>query len=224
MARKRKGKAKPWTPRGTQQGRKVSPVQEEMIVQQYSLCGNMAEVARQMGLSYPVISRVIKAAEKTPALQQARSRALEDIAGRVHKKTDDILESITPEDMESGLIKTFDKEGRLIAAKSYGPSLMQKVTSAAILTDKLKVIQETKNALLQDQAADPNGLPLPGDVRTALKQIGDRVKRLRVIDIQLADNQPELANKIQEVAHKASLDEGIEDAEFEELDFDNPGA
>lgn len=222
MARKR-GKPRKERPRGTNTGRALTPLQKESIVQTYAICGNKREVARQLRLSYPTVLNVLKAAEGNKELQVARKRALEDMAGRVHLKTHEILESVGPKDLESGLIKKYDDEGNLVHVKGYGPSLMQKVTSAAILTDKMKVLQETKAALEQDRAYDPNALPLPQDVAAAVKQIGDRVKRLQVLDIQFADRNPEVADKVQEVAHKVSLDERIEDAEFEDLDFDNPG-
>lgn len=216
MAKKRK------QPKGRYRGKPLTGLQKEGIVQMYALCGNKTEVARHMGLSYPTVLTVLKEAENDSQLQKARQRAMEDLAGKVQHKTNEVLESITPEDMESGLIKKYDDEGNLVSVKGYGPSLMQKVTSAAILTDKMKVIQETKQALEQDRAQDPNALPRPGDVAEAIKQIGDRVKRLQILDIQFADRNPDVANKLQDVAAKASLDERLEDAEFEELDFDNP--
>jgi transposase-like protein len=219
MARKRKS---PSNPRGQYRGKPMTGLQKESIVQTYALCGNKREVARQLGVSYPTVLRVLKDAENDTQLQKARSRAMEDLAGKVQAKTNEVLESITPEDMESGLIKKYDDDGNLVSVKGYGPSLMQKVTSAAILTDKMKVIQETKQVLESDRSQDPTALPLPQDVQAAVKQIGERVKRLQILDIQFHDRNPEVAEKLQEVAVKASLDERITDADFEELDFDNP--
>lgn len=206
----------------TQQGRVLTSTQKEMIVQAYALTGNKALVCRQLHLAPATVAKVIKEAETDLTLQKVRVSALEDVAGQVHGKTTEILNSITGEDMESGLIKINNADGTLKSVKAYGPSLMQKVTSAAILTDKLKVIQETKAAITQDHAADPTALPLPGDMQEALKQIGQRVKRLRVLDVQFADHHPELASQVQDAAHKASLNEDIEEADYEELDFDNP--
>jgi len=209
-------------PKGHQQGRKLTQLQREMIVQTYAITGNQAEVARQMHISTQSVAKVLKEAESDLALQKARTRALDEVAGRVHGKAVEIIDSISPDDIESGLIKKYDDEGNLVSAKGYGPSLMQKVTSAAILTDKLKVIEETKKAIAQDHEGDPTKMPLPGDMQAALKQIGERVQRLRILDVQFAEHQPEIAQKVQEVAHKASLNEDIVDADYEELDFDNP--
>lgn len=211
--------------KGENRGRALTQLQRETIVQAYAITGNKAQVARDLHISYPSIIKVLREAESDRTLQEARRRALDDVAGRVHGKTVEILDSIGPQDIESGLIKTFDAEtGELKAVKAYGPSLMQKVTSAAILTDKLKVIEDTKAALSEDSSKDPNAMPLPQDMQTALRMISERVKRLRIIDVQLADNNPELVSQLQDVAHRASLNDNIEEADYEELDFDNPGA
>ena len=202
--------------------RKLTQTQKEMIVQTFAFTGNKSEVVRATGYSYPTVLKVIQEAESNKELQKARLSALEDVAGRVHGKTTDILDSIGPEDYEFGLIKKFNDDGELISAKSYGPSLMQKVTSAAILTDKLKVIEETKNAILSDGGDTSGAMPLPGDLQGALKMLGEKVKSLRILDVQFADNNPEAADKVQEVAHKASLNDNLEDADYEDLDFDNP--
>lgn len=219
MGKKRR---RPGDPKGRYRGRPLTALQKESIVQTYALSGNKREVARQLGVSYPTVLRVLKEAENDTQLQKARARAMEDLAGKVQAKTNEVLESITPEDMESGLIKKYDDDGNLVSVRGYGPSLMQKVTSAAILTDKMKVIQETKQVLEADRSQDPHALPLPGDVQAAIRQIGERVKRLQILDIQFADKNPEVTTKLQDIAARASLDERIEDADFQELDFDNP--
>lgn len=205
-------------------GRPLSQLQKEMIVQAYALCGNKAQVQREMGCSYQTVVNVIKAAETDRSLQAARKSALNDVAGKVHAKTEEILDSITEQDMESGLIKQYDPKDpdKLVAVKAYGPSLMQKVTSAAILTDKIKIIEETKIAMSADHAADPNRMPLPEDVQGSLRLLGQKIKGLRILDVQFADKHDDVAQKVQDVAHAASLHPDIEDADFEELDFDNP--
>jgi len=216
MARRR-GKKRP---KGSQQGVAPSPLQEEMIVQAYAVSGNKSEVARNMRMTVPTITKVLRKADSDIHLQKIRSHALEEIRGKVHGKAVEIIDSISPEDIESGLIKVHDDSGELVSVKSYGPSLMQKVTSAAILTDKLKVITETRQAMEQDRESDPASLPLPGDIESALQAIGEKVKRLRVLDVQFHDKNPELAERVQDAAHRASLNQEIEEASYEELDFD----
>ena len=215
----KKSKQHPFT-----KGRAVTQFQREMIIQAFALCGNKSEVARQMGCSDNTVRNVIKAAEADRSLQKARLSALEDVAGQVHGKTNEIIESIGPQDLESGLIKTYDKEDptKLKAVKAYGPSLLQKVTSAAILVDKIKAVEETKTLITSGGEEEAGQLMLPQDIQGALKLLGTKIKRIRMLDVQFNSKHEETASKVQEVAHKAELHPEVEDADFEDLDFDNP--
>lgn len=206
-------------------GRALTQLQREMIIQAYALCGNKSQTAREMGCSVATVHNVVKAAQLDRSLQKARSSALEDVAGQLHGKTVDILGSITDTDMESGLIKKHDDEGNLTSVKAYGPSLLQKVTSVAILTDKLKVVEDTKQALLGDGSGDPLAMPTPESVQAALKQLGVKIKSLRMIDIQFDRNNEEVASKVQDIAQAAELNKNVDEADYEDLnpiDFDNP--
>ena len=208
-------------------GRALTQLQREMIGQAFALCGNKAQVSREMDCSYQTICNVVKAAQQDKALQKARMSALESVAGRLHGKTVEIIDSIKPEDMESGLIKKFDKDDpdKLLSVKAYGPSLLQKVTSAAILTDKLKVVEETKRAIMEDGGDAAGGIPLPGEIQASLQLLGKKITRLRVLDVQFDSKHEDTASKVQEVAHAASLNDNIEEADYEDLtqeDFDNP--
>jgi len=203
----------------------VTQFQKEMIIQAYALCGNKSQVGREIGCSYQTVLNVIKAAETDKSLQKARMSALESVAGQLHGKTVDILDSIGPQDLESGLIKSYtdkDNPDRLTSVKAYGPSLLQKVTSAAIFTDKLKVVEETKQAIAADGDTGDTNMLMPTNVQDALAMLGKKVKRLRMIDVQFAGKHEETVSKCQDVAQKAELHKDIEDADFEDLDFDNP--
>jgi len=206
-------------------GKALTQLQREMIIQAYALCGNKSQVSREMGCSASTVNNVIRDAQLDRSLQQARTGALEDVAGKLHGKTTEIMDSITPEDMESGLIKKHDDDGKLISVKAYGPSLLQKVTSVAILTDKLKVVEDTKQALIGDTSQDPLSMPAPENVQQALKQLGVKIKSLRMIDIQFDRNNAEVAQKVQDIAAAAELNKNVDEADYEDLqpiDFDNP--
>ena len=206
-------------------GRQLTPADEELIVQTFALCGNKSQVARRLNFSRPTVAKVLKKAETNRELQVARGRALDELAGQVHGKTVEILESISPADLESGRELIRNDEGQVVRKVEWGPSLLQKVTAAAILTDKTKVIEETKTALEADAAGDPNALPLPGTVQGALKQLGQRLKRLRILDVQFDSKQPELTEKLQDAVAAAEAHPEIDEADYEEIkldDFDNP--
>lgn len=209
-------------------GRALTQFQREMIIQAYALCGNKAQVAREIGCGKSTVHKVVKQAQSDKALQKARTSALEDVAGQVHGKAVEIIESIGEQDLESGLIKNYgdkDDPDRLTSVKAYGPSLLQKVTSAAILTDKLKVIEETKQAVLADGGGGEGGLPLPGTIQESLRLLGQKIKKLRIIDVQFDSKHEDTVSKVQETAHAAELHKDVDEADYEDLsppDFDNP--
>jgi hypothetical protein len=144
----------------------------------------------------------------------------------VHGKTHEILESVGPADLESGREFRYDSDGNMIGKVEWGPSLMQKVTAAAILTDKLKAIEETKQAITADGGMDQNGLPLPSTVQESLQLLGRKIKRLRMLDVQFDDKQPDLSQRIQDQVAAAEAHPDVDEADYEEIklsDFDNPG-
>ena len=106
---------------------------KEMIIQLYAMNGNnKAAITKATGYAWATITKILKEAETSPSLQAVRARVCDAMAGRMNHKVDALIESIGPEDLESGLIKTRDKEtGRLLAAKRYGPTLTEKATAAA---------------------------------------------------------------------------------------------
>jgi hypothetical protein len=204
----------------------VTQTQKELVVQAFALSGNKSQVVRDIGLSRPTVIKILREAETNRELQKARTTALESLAGRVHGKTIEIMDSIGPQDLESGLELHRNTEGKVTRAVHWGPSLMQKVTSAAILTDKIKIIEETKAAINADTGnGDPGSLPLPGSVQESLRLLGRRIKRIRAFDIQFESKQPELSQKIQDTVAAAAVHPDVEDADYEEItmdSFDNP--
>jgi len=211
-------------------GKQLSQTKKEMIVQVFALTGNKSRTAQELGVSRPSVLKVLKEAETNKELQVARKRALDELAGQVHGKTHEILESISPSDLESGRQLFHDEEGRVTRKVEWGPSLLQKVTAAAILTDKVKVIEETKAVLEADPGAGQTGLPLPGTVQESLRLLGAKLKRIRVLDVQFDSKQPELSERLQNTVTEAALHPEVENADYEEIskpitmdDFDNTG-
>lgn len=207
-------------------GAQLTNADKELIVQAYAITGNKSQVVRMTSFSRPTVQKVLREAESNKELQKARTRALEDLAGQVHGKTNEILESIGPEDLESGRQLRYNAEGEVVGKVEWGPSLMQKVTAAAILTDKLKAVQETKQIIAAEGGADQAGLPLPGTVQESLRLLGNKVKRLRMLDVQFEDKQPDLTERIQAQVAAAEAHPDVDEADYEEIrleDFDNAG-
>lgn len=206
-------------------GKQISDHQKELVVQAFALTGNKSQVCRDLNFSRPTVIKILKEAETNRELQKARSRALEGLAGQVHGKTTEILESITPSDLESGRELFRNDDGQVIRKVEWGPSLLQKVTAAAILTDKVRVIEETKKVLEVDPGASQTGLPLPGTVQASLKMLGAKIKRIKAFDIQFETKQPELSERLQATVAAAEAHPEIEDADYEDISmdsFDNP--
>lgn len=209
-------------PRGQNHGRELSPAQQELVVQTFAVTNNVRETARQCRISEKTAHKYIKKAVPSE-IQAARIEATKALAGKVHSKTVAIIDSISPEDLESGRIPIYGPvdeatgERPIIGYRQYGPTLMQKVTSAAILTDKLKILHEME-ALL-GQGTNNGELLIPGDIKSLVAGIRGKVKSLSILNLRFAEDNPELSQKVQETLARA---EAALPADAEVLDFDNP--
>lgn len=204
---------------------RLTPTQREEALSLYSVTGNKAQVARSLDIHPSTVTRILKEAEQRQPGQVAERRlaASEEIAGRIHKTTVDVIESITPEDLESGIIKQYGDNGEVISARNYGPSLLQKTTSIGILTDKMTVLAGMRRQMLEGSATG-DGMPLPSTIDGLKRAIGQRVKSMRIMDIQFDDHNPEMTSRVQDIAQEAGLreDAGMKiEADFED-GFDGP--
>jgi hypothetical protein len=148
--------------------------------------------------------------------------ATQDLAGRAHRAAENVLDSIGPADLESGRIVEKDEDGNVTNVKMWGPSLLQKVTAVGILADKTKTLQDLQEQLAIE-AGQADAMPLPADVNQAISQIASKVKRLRLLDVQFEDKQPEsLTDKLQDEAIRQAVNETPEpepiEAEFSVID------
>jgi hypothetical protein len=216
MGRKSKPKVK-----GKNQGKSMTDTDREVIRQTYLVLQNKAEVARQLGWSLGSIDKALKIQKaEDPQVKEARVKSAKAIAGKIHHKVNMILDSITPEDLISGYDEVADQHGN-IRHILYGPSLMQKVTAGAIMTDKLKVVRDYELALDDDRAS--GYLPLPGTLSGLITGIRGKIKQLSALNIQFEHDNPDLSQKIQDTLTQAVVLEEISPENAEVLDFDNPG-
>lgn len=208
-------------PKGTSApGQPISAKQREEIFQVYLLTGNKTETARRTGLAVKTVRIHLKQMEESsdPEFQKFRRRATEELAGKVYGKATDILDNITPEDMQSGRIEMKDDAGNIVRVVEYGPSLMQKVTAHAILVDKVKVLREVEHAM--DEGAQDGGLLLPQTLEALKSGIRGKLKGLTFLNVQLEQEHPDLSQRVQAKLEEA---ETVVDAEYIDItDFDNP--
>jgi hypothetical protein len=221
------GRNKRPKPKGTQQGKALSPVKKEQIRQTYMLTSSKRETARMCAVSEKSVYNVVNEPEE-PETIKARQRSATMLAGKVHAKTDQILDHITEADFQSGYLKdidgdlVFDRQGRPIW---MGPTLNQKVLSAAILTDKLPVLDNYRKQL--DGVGEIGSLPAPETLQALVGSIKGRLKSLRMIDVQFDNTNADAAKKAQDLLDRAQreidTDQKIEEASFVTLDdLDNP--
>jgi hypothetical protein len=136
--------------------------------------------------------RIVHAAETDPELRQARFRALESLAGKAHEKAEAVLDAITPTDLKSERIYRHNDEGEVIGAAEIGPSLRDKAFAFAQISDRVTALQQAR--LTAAQASSPNqlgadsGLLLPDTIEATRLMLAQKVKRLRLLDVEFADN------------------------------------
>jgi len=177
-----------------QKGRKLTTAQIEAIHQVYATCGNMAEVARVLRISKGTVNKYLRKIDDAEVVE-LRAKAQRELAGKIHYKAHEIIDSITPEDM----------------AKA---SLLQKTTSAAIFVDKEAVINANERALTGGEQTST--LLTPQTVEALRSSIKGQLSRLRIVDVQFENKNPDLA---EQVASKLAAAEDITDqAEVVTLD------
>lgn len=215
-----RGKLGAKSPKGTRQGKPLCDLDREIILQTQMICQNKNETARRCGVTRKTVETVLKrSAEEDTAVQEARRQSSVAIAGKVHGKVDMLLNSITPDDLDSGFFEQKDKDGKVIKRTYYGPSLMQKVTASAILVDKLPVLASYQQAISQDH--NSGALMLPGDVAGLMSGIRQKLKSLTVLNVQFEGDNPDLSTRIQATMAEAEV---LASTQPEVIDFDNPGA
>lgn len=214
-----RGKKGAKTPRGSRQGKPLSDMEKEIVRQTQMITQNKAETARQMNITRKTVDNILKNdSAEDPAIKEARRQSAIALAGTVHGKIGQILDSIGPKDLETGFRDVFDANGNFVRRAQWGPSLLQKITSGAIFIDKLPVLAQYQQAISEDHVS--GALPMPSKVSELLAGIRSKVKSITVLDVQFQDKNPDLSQSIQQRIAEAEV---LTPAESEVLDFDNPG-
>lgn len=210
-------------PKGKHHGRELSPKEQEELFQVYAVTGNKRETARQLQLAEKTVYKYIKQAPPAQ-VKKARQTALVELAEETHDVALQIVRSIKPVDFDSGRIAIRDRDGNLTGYRYYGPTLLQKVTSVAILEDKLKVLEDVRHSLSESQSQGE--MLTPSDARILMDGIQLKLKRLKIIDAQFENHNPDLAQRAQQALEEAEIVAAAKPADAEVIDtsrFDNPG-
>lgn len=197
----------------------LTPKQREEIFQVYLLTGNKSETARRTGCDVKTVRRALANMQESsdPEFQKFRQKAVEELSGKVHGKATQILDSITPEDMESGRINVTDDDGNVVRVIEYGPSLMQKVTAMAIAIDKAKVLREVESSF--NDAHEDQSLLIPQTIEALKSGIRGKLKGLTFLHVDVEQEHPDLSQRVQSKLEEAEVVKDVEVIDID--DFDN---
>ena len=215
---RKKNPSKP--PKGHHAGIELPPQKIEEIIQTFAVLQNKRATAKRLSLSEGTIYKYLKQVP-TEELKKRRIEAHNELAGKVHEKVETIVDSISPEDLESGRIKLHDAKGEFAGYKYWGPTPLQKGTLVGILTDKMEVLERMKTSL-QEGIAKKERL-LPETIRELKSGLMEKLVRVRIIDAQFDNKNPDLSQRIQQTLQDDEIRAAMADpVDSEELDFDNP--
>ncbi len=195
--------------KGSQPGLQLSNKKREKMLQLWVVTQNKREVARLMSLAESTVHKHIKEMLNStdPDIIKARKRVMVNLAGKTTKKANMILDSITEEDLESGLIKTFDGNDKLVRVQAWGPSLLQKVTAGAIMTDKIGIINAAEQAL-GGGTAEGEAL-MPASFEGLLGSVKHKIKELTMLNVKFEDEHKDLSQRVQDAIVEAEIVEEV---------------
>jgi len=199
-------------------GKKLSAVDKEVIVQTYLICQDMKEVERRTGRCYATILKILKEAKQAdPELKAARQESIDRISRKVQDKVHMLLDSVTKEDVESGRLPVYDKNGELVGYKHWGPSLSQKAITGGIWIDKVKALTDLKKAIGTD--IQSGQMLAPDDVEGLINACRGKIENLSVLNIKFAEDHSDVHNKAQELLEKVEIANAMhEDVVIDDLD------
>jgi len=197
--------------------RRLTPLQKELIIQTYAACGSKARTSKELGVTENTIRNVLREAETDISLQRARGRALESLAGKATAEAERVLGSIDDDDLQSGQLPTYHSNGAFRSVQEVGPGLLDKARAFGIFADKVAALQQARAANLQGSSdtSQPGdtGLLLPQSVEDAKRQIAQKVRRLRIVDVSFSEG--ETGQRLDDLARTARItDQDIEEADY----------
>jgi len=200
---------------------RLTPAEREAFYQTVLALKNVAAACRAHGISRPTGDKIIRDMKAViPIPEQLAMEKKMEVALRERTVglANTLLDHIKPEDMESGRLPIYDSQGKLVGYKEFGPSLLQKVTSFAITTDKVKVLADLQRAA--DQDISSGNLLIPDNADQLLKAIQGQVKSLQILQVNMREEAPDLQTRIDTAMEVDRVE--AEDVTDKPLSFDNP--
>lgn len=209
----RNGKTGPLSKRDS---RRLTPAQQEAVVRTFFTIGTIHGTAVQLGCSENAVRTALREMQNDPALAAARGQAIDEMAGRISAVTNQVIDSITPDELVTVRRDVRDRQGNLIRTVVDGPSLKDKALAIGILADKQKVLIDAKARATEAAGfgANGTGLMLPETIEEKTRLVASMVKRLRVIDVFVRDDvvQANVSSMLNKV--------GVREQDIAEADFE----
>jgi hypothetical protein len=195
---------------GKRQGRGLNLTlpEQEAIYQSYLALGNKSAVARQFDIHPVTVLKVLRRMNErlSPEEQRERQAAITDqLKGRYYQTTSQIIDSIKPEDLESGRIEVKDSKGEIVGYKEFGPSLVAKATAAGIFTDKIRIISDLERATAQAQQSGE--LLMPDGVNQLLQAVRGKIQSISVLNVNFREDNPDLATRLDTAMQVAEVEQ-----------------
>ena len=215
---------------------RLAPVDKEWIYQTWVVTNNKSETARRCRVSIGSVNNVLKELQgknpdkpQLPETRADRAQRHADMADRICRTADMALESITPDDMDSGRfpiteMRTDSETGEdkevVVGYRYYGPSAVQKATTFGILKDKETQQINIEQDMLQD--VQSGKLMLPSELSGMVDEAKRMIKDVSILHVRFEEENPDLLTTMKEVIAEAEvLEESRPDVKsFNE--FDNP--
>ncbi len=193
--------------------RKLTPAQKEAVLRSYHMHGSYRAVAQALGLAEATVKKVVLECQLDPQYAHTRAQAFDEMAGKVASITDQVIDSISPAELQTTHHKVYDACGNLLRVVTEGPPLKDKALTLGILMDKQAVLQTARNKALDvsNRHGGGAGLLLPESIEDMREMLAVKVKSLRLLDIQF--DTSDVGQQVSKLVKSV----GITDADIEEL-------
>lgn len=186
-------------PKGRNQGKTLSPSDQEGIRQLYAVYGNKREVARKMGVCEKTVHNVLNDVSGAE-FDKARAEAALETAGRVQSVVHRVIDKIDDEKIDRA-------------------SLPQAFVAIGIGIDKIERLQIHAKGLREQDGG--SGLLTPGNIEALVASIKGRVNKMTILGIKIEQQSPELLDRLQTAMLAAEMGD-VEEVEVVEAETETP--
>lgn len=187
-------------PKGSNQGKALSPTDQEAIRQLYLVYNNKREVARRMGVCEKTVHNVLNDVS-SQEFDKARAEAALETAGRVQGVVHQAIDSVTPEKLDNA-------------------PLSQLGIFIGIGIDKIERLQQHARNLREQRSE--MSLLMPQQIQALKDGIRGKINAMAILGFRIEEQNPDLAERLDEAMQVAEMiTEEPEKPAPEKLDFYN---